>query len=151
MLSIRLTRTGKKKHPLYRLIVTEKTRDPWGKYLENLGTYNPHTKATVLKNDRIKHWLEHGAQPSPTAHNLLVTNGLAIGEKVRASKSKPGKKKSAQIALKKAEEASLKAQAEAAAAAEKEAKEAEAIAPSEPTPEAAPAAETTEATEAKTE
>ena len=44
MLSIRLSRVGKTKKPSYRLLVTEKTRDPWGKHLQILGTYDPLTR-----------------------------------------------------------------------------------------------------------
>ncbi|MBU0649244.1 30S ribosomal protein S16, partial [Patescibacteria group bacterium] len=77
MLHIRLTRVGKKKQPTYRVIITEKHRDPWGKVLEILGHYNPRSKdkAAVLKADRIKYWIEHGAQASSTVHNLLLREG----------------------------------------------------------------------------
>lgn len=109
MLSIRLSRQGTKKKAFYRLIITEKSRDPWGKFLENLGTYNPHTKAATFKADRIKYWLSQGAQATATVHNLLISQNIIQGEKVRASKSRPGKKKSAQSALKKAEEGKKKA------------------------------------------
>ena len=93
MLSIRLSRTGKRKQPLYRLIVTEKSKDPWGTFLENLGTYNPRTApATVnFKADRIKDWIGKGAQCSETVWNLLVENKLVEGEKrakVRISKKR---------------------------------------------------------------
>ncbi len=69
---IRLSRIGKKHHPLYRVVVSEKTKDTKGDYLELVGTHNPHTNATDLKADRIKYWLAHGAQASGTVHNLLV-------------------------------------------------------------------------------
>lgn len=90
MLSIRLSRTGKKKQPSYRVIVTEKSRDPWGKYLEILGVYNPRTNPRTIdfKNDRIKYWLEKGAQPSPTVHNLLVDAKIIEAEKVKATSPK---------------------------------------------------------------
>lgn len=93
MLSIRLSRVGKKKQPSYRLIVTEKRRDPWGKHLEILGFYNPRFKngGVELKNERIKYWLERGAQPSPTVHNLLVDAQIIQTEKVKATS--PKKKK----------------------------------------------------------
>ncbi len=98
MLSIRLSRVGKKKQPSYRLIVTEKSRDPWGKHLEILGSYNPRTEpnSIQLKEDRVKYWLEKGAQPSPTVHNLLVDAGIIKGEKVKATS--PKKKESADTA-----------------------------------------------------
>ncbi|HBL39586.1 TPA: 30S ribosomal protein S16 [Candidatus Uhrbacteria bacterium] len=82
MISLRFTRVGKKKSPLYRLIAVPKHRDPWGKNLEILGTFNPRTKEHALKAERIKHWLSVGAQPSNTVHNLLVSEGLLEGKKV---------------------------------------------------------------------
>lgn len=86
MLSIRLSRVGKKKSPSYRLIVTEKTRDPWGKFLENLGTYDPMQKPKKVDFDveRIKHWMSKGAQPTPTVRNLLIDLKAIEGEKVKA-------------------------------------------------------------------
>jgi small subunit ribosomal protein S16 len=127
MLSIRMSRTGKKKLPLYSLIVTEKTRDPWGKYTEKLGTYNPHTKASELKSDRITYWISKGAQPTETVHNLLVTLGIIKADKVVAGKTKMGKKRilEAKNKQKAEEDAKAKAEAEAKAKAEAEAKAAE--------------------------
>jgi len=132
MLSIRLSRKGKRGLALYSLIITEKGRDPWGKYLEKLGTYNPHTKEAKFSADRINYWISKGAQPTATVNNLLITHGVIKGEKVRASKSLPGKKKQAQLATQtklKAEAAAkteaeekVKAEAEASTAAEAEIK-----------------------------
>lgn len=83
MLTIRLSRTGKKKQPLYRLIVSEKARDPWGSYLELLGTYNTFTTpATSQFNvDRIKYWISKGAQASDTVWNLFVDQKIVTGPK----------------------------------------------------------------------
>ncbi len=83
MLIIRLSRVGKKKQPSYRLIVSEKSKDPWGVYLENLGTYNPLTNPAQInfKADRITHWIEKGAQVSETAWNLLVDQKIVQGDK----------------------------------------------------------------------
>jgi len=74
MLMIRLSRVGKLKQPTYRLIVSEKSKDTHGKYLEILGTYNPRTNPATIKfeAERIKYWMSKGAQPSDTVHNLLV-------------------------------------------------------------------------------
>ncbi len=91
MLTIRLSRVGKKNKPMYRLVISEKTRDPYGRALEILGSYNPYTKDLQVKADRIKHWLSVGAGMSDTVNNLLVGNDVVKGEKVKASK--PGKKK----------------------------------------------------------
>lgn len=83
MLTIRLTRIGKKKQPSYRFIVSEKARDPWGKALEILGTYNPLTNpASInLEKDRIEYWLSKGAQTSDTVNNLLIDQGIIKGDK----------------------------------------------------------------------
>lgn len=86
MLSIRLSRVGKKKMPSYRLIVTEKTRDPWGKVLEQLGTYDPLAKPKKIAFDleRVKYWMSKGAQPSATVHNMLIDLKAIEAEKVKA-------------------------------------------------------------------
>lgn len=121
MLSIRFVRIGKKKYPIYRVVVMEKGKNPNSTYLESLGTYNPHTKEKNIKKDRAEYWLSKGASLTATAHNLFVDQGLVKEEKVRASKSKPGKKKQAEIAIKKAEEEAAKKAKEAEEAAAKEA------------------------------
>ncbi len=91
MLTIRLSRIGKKKKPIYRLIISEKTKDPYGRALEILGAYNPFTKELVAKKDRIEHWLKNGSDMSPSVNNLLIEKKIIKGDKVVASK--PGKKK----------------------------------------------------------
>lgn len=90
MLSIRLSRTGKKNQPSYRLIVSEKTKDPWGDYLEILGVYNPRVSAEIvnLKKDRLNYWLSKGAKLSATVHNLLVNQGVINAPKVKIVKLK---------------------------------------------------------------
>ncbi len=95
MLIIRLSRIGKKKKPMYRLIINEKSKDLYGRALEILGSFNPFTKELLVKEDRIKHWLSNGAQMSATVNNLLVQNKIIEGKKVVASK--PGKKSEEEI------------------------------------------------------
>lgn len=90
MLTIRLSRVGKKNLPMYRLIISEKGRDPYGRALEILGSYNPHSKDLQAKGERIKYWLSKGAQMSPTVNNLLLDKKVIDGKKVKASGS--GKK-----------------------------------------------------------
>lgn len=87
MLKIRLTRKGKKNKAFYRLVVAEHTSPVKGRFLEALGFLNPHTKERDFKNDRIKYWIEKGAQCSDSAHNLLVKAGIIKGAK-RAMKMK---------------------------------------------------------------
>lgn len=88
MLSIKLSRVGKKKSPSYRMLVLEKSKDPWGDFLENVGTYNPKTqpKEINLNAERIKYWISVGAQPTDTVFNLLVSQGIIDGKKRKASK-----------------------------------------------------------------
>lgn len=83
MLTIRLTRIGKKKQPSYRFIVSEKARDPWGRALEILGTYNPLTNPATLnvEKERVEYWLSKGAQTSDTVRNLLIDQGILKGDK----------------------------------------------------------------------
>ena len=100
MLAIKLSRFGKKKQPFYRLIVTRKTSDPYDRYIENLGIYNPRTtpKTIEFKTERIAHWLSKGAQPSDTVHNLLVGEKLIDAPKrnmVAPSKLKKSEEKPA--------------------------------------------------------
>ena len=90
MLAIRLQRIGKKNRPSYRVVVSESSRDLYGKHNEILGNYDPvATPKTInLKADRIKYWMSVGAKPSATVHNLLVSHGVVDGKKVRAWKPK---------------------------------------------------------------
>ncbi|MDD2807228.1 MAG: 30S ribosomal protein S16 [Patescibacteria group bacterium] len=94
MLKIRLARVGKKKRPSYRFVVSDSTKDTYGKALEILGHYNPFSKVTEIDKDRTLYWIGKGAQPSPTVHNMLVDQNVLTADKVKASK--PGKKKPAE-------------------------------------------------------
>ena len=141
MLKIKLSRKGKKKYPVYRLIVWEVGRDPYGDSLEILGSYNPHTKELQVKADRIKHWLDNGAQMTPSINNLLIDKKIIEGKKVAVSKLT---KKAREAMAKK--EADGKA-AEAKAAEAKAAAEAEAAAPAEVSAETPAAEEPVETTE----
>lgn len=96
MLVIRLQRTGRKNKATFRLVIQEKQQAPNSKVTEIVGTYNPHLKERkdqiVLKEDRIKHWLSVGAQPSNTVHNMLVEFGLIDAPKKRVVQPKLKKK-----------------------------------------------------------
>ncbi|HAZ28704.1 MAG TPA: 30S ribosomal protein S16 [Candidatus Magasanikbacteria bacterium] len=121
MLVLRLQRIGKKKKPSYRLIVSEKSKDPQAKNLEILGLYHPVQKETMieLKKERIMHWLSLGAQASPTVHNLLVNAGVLTGQKkksVAISQKRQKKLDEKKAALAAKEEASQKAAGDAKAA-----------------------------------
>lgn len=70
---IRLARHGAKKKPFYRIVVADSESPRDGKFLEIVGTYNPlmDPVAVVLKEDRIKHWIDQGALPTDTVRSLL--------------------------------------------------------------------------------
>ncbi len=94
MLTIKLRRVGKKKQPVFRLIVTEKGRDPWGDNLEIVGWMNPRTKEKSLNVERIQYWISKGAQTTDTINNLLVSEKIIEGDKRRSitiSKVRQGK------------------------------------------------------------
>ncbi len=111
MLSIRLSRTGKRKQPYYRLVIQDKRHDPWSSAIENLGTYNPHTDPPTanLKVERVQYWLSQGAQASETVHNILVNAGVIKGEKAKAVTI--SKKRQEKINAKKAEAEAQRAEA----------------------------------------
>lgn len=73
MLAIRMRRTGSKKRPFYRVVVTEARSPREGSFLEVLGFYNPRSKpATVeIYKDRVTHWIGQGARPSDSVRTLL--------------------------------------------------------------------------------
>jgi small subunit ribosomal protein S16 len=145
MLMIRFQRIGRTNDPAFRIAVLEKERAAQaGNIVEQLGTYNPRSKALTLNEERVKHWIAMGAQPTDSIKNLLITKKVIEGKKVNALP-----KKTVQVdeeAVKAAAEAEKKAKDEAAAA--KAAEEAAAAAPveeapavEEAAPEAAPIAE----------
>jgi small subunit ribosomal protein S16 len=78
LLKIRLRRTGAKKQPSYRLVVAEAKSPRDGTFLEILGHYNPITEPTtfVVKEDRVRIWLERGAQPTDRVAHLLSQRGI---------------------------------------------------------------------------
>jgi small subunit ribosomal protein S16 len=83
MLTIRLTRVGKKKDGSFRVIVVESKRKVQpGNYLEMVGSYDPRVDRVELKADRIKHWISMGATVSDTVHNLLVSEKIIDAKKI---------------------------------------------------------------------
>jgi len=89
MLTIRLTRKGKKNQPFFRVVVIDKRRSAkGGRAVEELGYVNPLTKKNSLDKDRVLHWLKMGAQASPRVHNLLVTEKIIDAKKINVFKLK---------------------------------------------------------------
>jgi len=115
MLTIRLTRKGKKNQPFFRVVLVDKrSSSTSGKSIEDLGYVDPLKKRRSLKSDRIKYWISKGAKPSVTIHNLLVTEKVIDEPKIKVSNI--SKKKQAEIAKAKTDaEAAKKAAAEEAA------------------------------------
>ena len=76
MVVIRLSRGGTKKRPLYRMVVADSRMSRDGRFIEQVGTYNPlvQENSICLKQDRVEHWLQQGARPSDTAHDLIAKN-----------------------------------------------------------------------------
>ena len=79
MLTIRLSRIGKKKKPFYRVVVIARTRPRDGRVKEAVGTYDPLKKPAEIKlnADRIKYWMGLGAQPSDTVRSFLRQQKIA--------------------------------------------------------------------------
>lgn len=75
---IRLARHGAKKRPFYRIVVADSESPRDGRYLENVGTYNPlkDPADVTLKQERIEYWLEKGAIPTDTVKSLLKKEGF---------------------------------------------------------------------------
>ena len=83
MLAIRLRRTGSKKRPFFRLIVTDSRAARDSSFVEVLGSYNPRTKpeTLIVNRERLDHWLKSGARPSDTVRTLLArTPAVAAAE-----------------------------------------------------------------------
>jgi small subunit ribosomal protein S16 len=74
MLAIRLRRTGSKKRPFFRVVVTDSRAARDSSFVEVLGYYNPRTKPETLdlKRDRLAHWIKTGAVPSDTVRTLVA-------------------------------------------------------------------------------
>ena len=75
---IRLKRMGAKKAPFYRLVVADSRSPSDGKFIEEIGYYNPITEPAEIKIDaeKAKKWLDNGAQPSDTVRSLLKKSGI---------------------------------------------------------------------------
>lgn len=93
MLVIRFFRVGKKNQPLFKIVVCDKKNPPrGGRFIEEVGFWNPLTKEKILKAERIKYWLSVGAKPSLSVFNLLISEKIIEGKKVTLHK-KPKQKK----------------------------------------------------------
>ena len=121
VVKLRLTRAGAKKRPYYHIVAASNTAPRDGRYIERIGSYNPMLpkdsgERVKLKEDRCKHWLSVGAQPTDRVARFFDAAGLLTREaRNNPKKGLPGKKR------REREEAEAAAAAEAAEAAKAEA------------------------------
>jgi small subunit ribosomal protein S16 len=75
---IRLRRVGSRKNPIWRVVVADQRSPRDGRTIETIGQYNPQTDPSliVIDQDRARHWLDQGAQPTRTVATLLRTQGI---------------------------------------------------------------------------
>jgi small subunit ribosomal protein S16 len=120
-LKIRLARAGSKKRPYYHIVVADVRSPRDGRFIEALGSWNPllpkEGERVKLDEDRIKHWLGHGALPTDRVLRFLDQAGLAKRDaRSNPTKAQPGKKSQERVAaIKKAQEDAAAALAAAAA------------------------------------
>jgi small subunit ribosomal protein S16 len=92
MLMIRFMRIGRRNQPSFKIVVTEKTKSSTGgRFVEEVGFYNPVTKEKIVRAERIRYWISQGAQATPTVSNLLISEKVTEGDKT--PKHKKSKKK----------------------------------------------------------
>lgn len=91
MLAIRLQRTGRKGHAMFRVVVQDSRRTPSsGRVVALLGTYDPHSKAISLDSEKAAFYLNNGAQPSERAVRLLQGEGVELPKWVQTPAQKSG-------------------------------------------------------------
>lgn len=75
---IRLKRMGAKKRPFYRIVVADARAPRDGKFIEEIGTYNPLTEPATVKVDaeKAQQWIKNGAKPTDTVNRLFKNNGV---------------------------------------------------------------------------
>jgi small subunit ribosomal protein S16 len=73
---IRLKRIGAKKAPFYRIVVADSRSPRDGRFIEEIGNYDPMSKKLVVDGEKALSWIKDGAQPSETVRSLLKKNGV---------------------------------------------------------------------------
>lgn len=86
MLAIKLRRIGKKHQSAFRIVVAEKRSKVGGRYVEDLGFWNPRENKYGVNKERAEYWIKSGAQPSSTVHNLFVKSQAIKGDKIAVHK-----------------------------------------------------------------
>lgn len=86
MLAIRMQRTGRKKHAMFRVVVQDSRLTPTsGRVVASIGSYDPHAKTTTLVKEKAEFYLSHGAQPSERVVRLFEREGVALPAWVKKS------------------------------------------------------------------
>lgn len=89
MLAIRMQRTGRKGHAMFRVVVQDSRVTPTsGRVVALIGSYDPHAKTTIIAKDKAVYYLEHGAQPSARVVSLFVKEGMKMPKWVVAPDAK---------------------------------------------------------------
>lgn len=105
MLVMRMTRHGAKKRPYYHIVIADSRYPRDGRYIEKIGAYNPmlakeNPQRVTFEEDRVKHWLKMGAQPSDRVARFLHAAGFGPKVEYRESPKKSAPKAKAQERLK---------------------------------------------------
>ena len=89
MVKIRLTRIGKKKMPFYKIVVSDSRNPVDGRFIEQIGTYDPNTNPSTVKIDEAlaQKWLSQGAQPTDSVAKLMRQAGIGKGGKKTGQKA----------------------------------------------------------------
>lgn len=83
MLMMRLQRIGRKNSPSYRVLVVDSRQGvKSGKFIDQLGSYDPKGGVYTINAEKAKHWLSKGVRASDTVHNMLVSKGIISKEKI---------------------------------------------------------------------
>ena len=100
---IRLTRLGKKNHPMYRIVVIREQNPRNGIYIENIGYYHPQSpseKSIKLNKEKILEWIKKGAQPTTTVKKLFAKGNIFEQSNFKTKKKNKRKKKNVPIKVK---------------------------------------------------
>lgn len=91
MLAIRMQRTGRKGHAMFRIVVQDSRLTPTsGRVVAQLGSYDPHAKTNTLNKEKAEYYLSNGAQPSPRVVRLLQSEGVVLPSWVKQAQPKTG-------------------------------------------------------------
>ena len=77
---VRLTRVGSRKNPIWRVVVADQRSPRDGRVIETIGRYNAQVEPSeiVLDQERLRHWLDRGAQPTNTVKKLMRAQGVSL-------------------------------------------------------------------------